>query len=71
MEVSCMNLKLLDKRVVMRNIEKGVLTQADYQQHLQDLEDLTDQCEEMEVSLFGNDKEEETENAEPESDENA
>ena len=61
-----MNLKLFDKRIVARNIEKGLVTQADYQKFLEALEDAAGRCEQIEVSLFGEDKEETPGDAHPE-----
>ena len=54
-----MDLKLFDKRVVMRNIEKGVVSKSEYHKHIKALEDLSDQCEELDVSMSDDDREKE------------
>ena len=54
-----MDLKLFDKRVVMRNIAKGVVSKEEYRKYLKTLGDLSDECEEIEVLMFDEDKEEE------------
>ncbi len=54
-----MDVKLFDKRVVMRNIDKGTVSREDYKKHLESLEDLTEKCEEIEASIY-DEKEEET-----------
>jgi len=66
-----MNLKLFDKRLVTRNIEKGLVTRAEYRKHLESLEDSASRCVEMAVSLFGEDKEDASKDAPSEPDEKA
>ena len=56
-----MDPMLMDKRVVERNIENGTLTRAEYEKHCDKLPDLTDECEEVEVSLYKTDEDEEEE----------
>lgn len=53
-----MDSSVFDKRVVRRNIEKGLITQQQYLEHLSGLNDLSEQCEPVEESLY---PEEETE----------
>ena len=48
-----MDTKIIDKRVVARNINKGLLTKAEYDKHVKELPDLTDACEEVSETLFG------------------
>jgi pyrimidine operon attenuation protein/uracil phosphoribosyltransferase len=54
-----MNSTLFDKRVISRNIDKGILSQDEYHKHLNNLEDLSGKCEEIDVSLYDDDKEDE------------
>lgn len=44
-----LNDKIVDKRIVERNIKKGVLTRADYDKHLKQLADAADNAEEVSV----------------------
>ena len=55
-----MDFLLIDKRVVERNIEKGTITREECEKYCDKLPDLTDECEEVEVSLYKTDDEEET-----------
>lgn len=54
-----MDSKLFDKRVVMRNISKRLISRQDYEKHLKGLADLTEQSESIDISLYGDDKEDE------------
>ena len=58
-----MDSSIFDKRVVRRNIEKGLITQQDYLDHLAGLEDKDDSCDSVEEQLYPED-EAETEHAE-------
>ena len=62
---------LMDKRVVERNIEKGLITREEYEEYRAKLPDLEEECEEVEVSLYKTDEEEDesTEEAEVSPDE--
>lgn len=58
--------KMLDKRIVLRFIKKGVLSEKDYERHLKALPDMADKCaaveatiEPMHVGATGNHPEEE------------
>ena len=42
--------KILDKRIIERNIEKGLVTQDEYQQHLSTLPDRDGSFERVEVA---------------------
>ena len=53
-----MELKLIDKRVVDRNLSKGLLATADYNKYMAELPDLADACEEVTETLFGGGEEE-------------
>lgn len=46
-----LNDKIVDKRIVERNIKKGVISRADYEKHIKKLADVADNAEE--VSLLG------------------
>ena len=54
-----MDPKLFDKRVVRRNIDKNLISRKDYDKWLAGLDDMEDECEPVEVSLFPSDEEEE------------
>lgn len=54
-----MDSHLIDKRIVERNIENGTITREEYKKYCAKLPDLTDECEEVEVSLYKTDEEEE------------
>ncbi len=41
--------KLVDKRIVERNIAKGLISKAQYEQHLADLADREDRCDRVEI----------------------
>ncbi len=41
--------KLVDKRIVERNISKGLISKAQYEQHLADLADREDRCDRVEI----------------------
>ena len=41
--------KLVDKRIVERNIAKGLISKAQYEQHLADLADREDRCDRIEI----------------------
>ena len=61
MEVSeHMDSFIFDRRVVRRNIEKGFITQQEYLDHIKNLPDMAEQCEQVEESLYPDEKEEET-----------
>ena len=60
-----MDPQLMDKRIVERNIEKGLITREEYEEYCAKLPDLVRECEEVEVSLYpSDDDEEETEESE-------
>ena len=56
-----MDPSIFDKRVVRRNIRKGLITQQDYLDHLSGLEDRSDACEPVEEQLYPKDEEEQNE----------
>lgn len=70
------NEKLFDRRVVERNIDKGLVTREEYEEYLDGLEDAEDNADvieaEFEAGLFEDDEEEaeeeEAEDAEEEDD---
>ena len=41
--------KLVDKRIIERNIEKGLITKEEYERHLADLADRDGQYETVEI----------------------
>lgn len=41
--------KLVDKRIIERNIEKGLISKEQYQQHLSALPDKEEACERVEI----------------------
>ena len=41
--------KLVDKRIVERNIAKGLLSKEQYEQHLADLDDREGACDRVEI----------------------
>ena len=41
--------KLVDKRIVERNIAKGLISKAQYEQHVADLADREDGCDRVEI----------------------
>ena len=43
------NEALFDKRVVERNIQRGLITETEYESFLNDLEDCEEEVEEVEV----------------------
>jgi hypothetical protein len=43
---------MFDKRVVRRNIERGLITQQDYINHLERLQDTSSKCEPVEETLY-------------------
>ena len=45
---------MFDKRVVRRNIERGLITQQDYINYLKNLGDTSSQCEPVEETLYPN-----------------
>ena len=57
---------LFDRRVVRRNINKGLVSQNEYDKHLSKLSNLAEECEDVEVTLYPADNEEERDAAEPE-----
>ena len=63
--------QLFDRRVVERNIEKGLVTREEYEDYLEGLDDTEDNAEtieaEFEAGLFEDD-EEEAEDAEEDDD---
>ena len=59
-----LNDKIVDKRIVERNIKKGALTRADYDKHLEQLADAAGNAEK--VSLLGDASAEGDEGAPPE-----
>jgi hypothetical protein len=60
--------RLFDLRTVERNIEKGLITRKDYQEHLEGLDDLTDKADtmsaEFETGVLDEDEAEEEEEEE-------
>jgi hypothetical protein len=56
------NEKLFDRRVVERNIDKGLITRDEYEEYLEGLDDVEDRAEaieaEFEAGLFEDDEEE-------------
>ena len=61
-----MDSKLLDKRVVKRNIAKGAVTKAQYKKYLNGLKDLTGECEPLDISLDGDEEDTNDEEEQPE-----
>ena len=51
-----MESSIFDKRVVRRNIERGLITQQDYLDHLAGLPDTTDLSEPVEEQLYPEDE---------------
>ena len=51
-----MDLKNFDKRIVGRNIKKGIISQKDYQDHLSSLEDLEDKSEVINIQIGENEE---------------
>ena len=49
-----------DKRVIDRNFEKGIVSREDYEKLLKGLPDLEDQSEVIDVSLYDDDSESES-----------
>ncbi len=45
------NKLLFDKRVIKRNLKRGLITEAEYEQHVQGLTDLEENAEEIEVEI--------------------
>jgi hypothetical protein len=43
--------KLVDKRIIERNIEKGLISEERFEQHLADLADKEGACERVEIDL--------------------
>jgi len=43
--------KMLDKRIVLRFIKKGVLAEKDFERHLKSLPDLTDKAAAVEATI--------------------
>jgi len=41
--------KLMDKRIIERNIEKGLISKQDFEQHLAQLADKEGECERVEI----------------------
>lgn len=54
-----MDTSIFDKRVVRRNMEKGLITQQDYLEYLKGLEDKNEECEPVEERLYPKDETEE------------
>jgi hypothetical protein len=50
-----MDSNIFDKRVVRRNIEKGLITQQDYLNYLKNLQDMTGGCDSVEERLYPGD----------------
>lgn len=46
---------LLDRRVVERNIKKGLLTREEFEKHLEGLGDVAGQAEKIAATLHGRD----------------
>ena len=61
-----MDPRLVDKRVAMRNLNKGLISKEDYDKHIASLPDLADACEDVSEKLFGETEAEETESMEAE-----
>lgn len=51
-----MDSKKFDKRIVGRNIKKGIVSQKDYQDHLSSLEDLEDKSEVIKIQIGEDDE---------------
>jgi hypothetical protein len=51
-----MDSNIFDKRVVRRNIEKGVISQQDYLKYLNELEDNAGNCDVVEEELYPRDE---------------
>lgn len=49
---------LFDKRIVERNISKGLITQEEYEKHIKTLEDKTDHAEVVVIEEDKNEKSE-------------
>jgi len=43
--------KMLDKRIVLRFIKKGVFSEKEFEKHLKTLPDLTDKCAAVEATI--------------------
>ena len=43
---------LLDKRIVQRHIDSGLVSREEYEKHLQGLSDVTDQAEDLNAELL-------------------
>ena len=54
-----MDTKLFDKRVIRRNIDRGMVSQKDYDGYLSSLENMENECEPVEVCLYPSDEEDE------------
>jgi len=60
-----MNSFLFDKRVVRRNIEKGIITQQDYLAYLEGLENTEENCDLVEEKLYVSDEDGQVSDGEP------
>jgi len=60
-----------DSRLIERNLEKGVITQEEYEAHLEGLEDVEEKAETLELvqPLFAEEEDEEGEDEEEEEEE--
>lgn len=52
---------LLDRRVVERNIKKGLLTREEFEKHLDGLSDVAGQAEKIAATLHGRDDDDDVE----------
>jgi hypothetical protein len=59
-----MDPSIFDKRVVRRNIRKGIITQQQYVDYIKGLDDKVDDCEPVEEQLYLKDEPEEKRNDE-------
>ena len=48
-----MNLRNFDKRIVRRNVQKGVVTEKEYKKYISGLDDLEEECEAIDVLAPG------------------
>ena len=50
-----MDEKLFDKRVIRRNIDKGLVSQREYDKFLSKLANVEEECTEVEITLYPSD----------------
>ena len=44
-----MDIRNFDKRILQRNLEKGLVTEKDYKKYLSGLKDLEQECDEIDL----------------------